>query len=327
MPRFSRRALIVGRGERARHAAELVKQHSFLNYQILGYVSNAPDTPELTLEGGPVSNNSVEIVNWVREAQVHEIIIASEGQLDRQLFLSLLECQAHGTQIVWLPDLYVQFRQNVPVHQVDPQWILHAVQFGPNLIQRMAKRLLDLTVVFFALPALLIFMPLVALAIKLDSPGPIFYRQARCGRSGKPFMIYKFRTMYIDAEKDGKARWATKDDPRITRVGRMLRKARLDELPQVLNILHGEMSIVGPRPERPEFVQELKQVIPYYHTRLLVKPGLTGWAQIQFNYTSTVEDTVTKLQYDLYYIHRWTLWLDIYIMFRTIGVVLWLKGT
>jgi exopolysaccharide biosynthesis polyprenyl glycosylphosphotransferase len=194
-------------------------------------------------------------------------------------------------------------------------------------MERMAKRLLDLIIVFFALPVMLIFIPLVALAIKLDSPGPVFYRQVRCGRSGKPFMIYKFRTMYVDAERDGKARWATKDDPRITRVGRLLRKTRLDELPQVLNILQGEMSIVGPRPERPEFVEELKQVIPYYHTRLLVKPGLTGWAQVQFNYTSSVEDTVTKLQYDLYYIHRWTLWLDIYIMFRTISVVIGLKGT
>jgi lipopolysaccharide/colanic/teichoic acid biosynthesis glycosyltransferase len=133
--------------------------------------------------------------------------------------------------------------------------------------------------------------------------------------------------MYVDAEKDGKARWATKDDPRITRVGRLLRKTRLDELPQILNILKGDMSIVGPRPERPEFVEELKQAIPFYHTRLLFKPGLTGWAQIQYNYTSTVEDTATKLQYDLYYIHRWTLWLDIYIMFRTIGVVLKMRGT
>ena len=140
-------------------------------------------------------------------------------------------------------------------------------------------------------------------------------------------MIYKFRTMHIDAERDGKARWATKDDPRITRVGRFLRKTRLDELPQVLNILYGEMSLVGPRPERPEFVEELKQNIPFYHTRLSVKPGLTGWAQIHYNYTSTVEDTVMKLQYDLYYIHQWTLWLDIYIMFKTIDVVFRFKGT
>jgi lipopolysaccharide/colanic/teichoic acid biosynthesis glycosyltransferase len=163
--------------------------------------------------------------------------------------------------------------------------------------------------------------------VKLDSAGPVFYRQTRCGRAGKLFQIYKFRTMYVDAERDGKARWATKNDPRITRVGRFLRKTRMDELPQVLNILRGEMSFVGPRPERPEFVEELKKSIPFYHSRLSVKPGLTGWAQVQFEYTSTVEDTLTKLQYDLYYIHRWTLWLDIYILFRTISVVFKLKGT
>lgn len=327
MPRFGRRTVIVGQGERAKRASELLTQHGFLNYQVLGYVSDEPEGSVINLDGLPVATNPLELSKWVHQAQIQEIIIATEGQLNRNLYLSLIECQANGVQIVWLPDLYVRFRYNIPVDQVDPQWVLQAVQVGPSILQRVAKRYLDLMVVFFALPTLLIFIPLVALAIKLDSSGPIFYRQVRCGRAGKPFLIYKFRTMYVDAEKDGRARWATKDDPRITRVGRLLRKTRLDELPQILNILHGEMSIVGPRPERPEFVEELKQAIPYYHTRLLVKPGLTGWAQVQFNYTSSVEDTVTKLQYDLYYIHRWTLWLDIYIMFRTIGVVLGLKGT
>lgn len=331
MPRFSRRAVIIGDGERAHRAAELVGQHSFLNYQVLGYLSegqnDGQDAPRTMLDGTPAPASPFELSTWMLDARVHEIIIATERPLDRDLSLALIECQAQGAQILWLPDLYERFRYNVPVDQIDPLWVLQAVQRGPNIAQRIAKRALDLTVVFFALPTLMLFIPLVALAIKLDSPGPVFYRQLRCGRGGKPFLIYKFRTMYVDAERDGKARWATKNDPRITRVGRILRKTRLDELPQILNILQGEMSIVGPRPERPEFVEELKASIPYYHTRLLFKPGLTGWAQVQFEYTSTVEDTITKLQYDIYYIHRWSLWLDIYIMFRTIGVVLGLKGT
>jgi exopolysaccharide biosynthesis polyprenyl glycosylphosphotransferase len=324
---FSHRTLIVGQGERAQRASELVRQHSHLNCRVLGYISDTPGLSEPTQDGLPVWNDPVGLPQWVRDLQIHEIVIATERNLDRQLYLSLIECKANGTQVVWLPDLYERFRHNIPVDQVDPQWVLNAVQSGPNIIQRTAKRLLDLMIVVFSLPVLLVFMPLVALAVKFDSTGPIFYKQTRCGRAGKPFQIYKFRTMYVDAERDGKARWATKNDPRITRVGRFLRKTRMDELPQVLNILRGEMSFVGPRPERPEFVEELKKSIPFYHSRLSVKPGLTGWAQVQFEYTSTVEDTLTKLQYDLYYIHRWSLWLDIYILFRTISVVFKLKGT
>jgi exopolysaccharide biosynthesis polyprenyl glycosylphosphotransferase len=327
MPMFSHRTLIVGQGERAKRAAELVKQHSYLNCRVLGYVSDTPELSEPTQDGLPVWNDPAGLPQWVRELQIHEIVIATERSLDKQLYLSLIECQTNGTQVVWLPDLYERFRHNIPVDQVDPQWVLNAVQSGPDLFQRTAKRLLDLTIVVFSLPVLLVFIPVVALAVKLDSAGPVFYRQTRCGRAGKLFQIYKFRTMYVDAERDGKARWATKNDPRITRVGRFLRKTRMDELPQVLNILRGEMSFVGPRPERPEFVEDLKKSIPFYHSRLSVKPGLTGWAQVQFEYTSTVEDTLTKLQYDLYYIHRWTLWLDIYILFRTISVVFKLKGT
>ncbi|MCC6454651.1 MAG: sugar transferase [Caldilineaceae bacterium] len=327
LPIFSHRTLIVGQGERARRASELVSQHSYLNCRVLGYISDTPDLSEPSQDGLPVWNDPVGLPQWVRDLQIHEIVIATERNLDRQLYLSLIECKANGTQVIWLPDLYERFGHNIPIDQVDPHWVLNAVQSGPDIFQRTAKRLLDLTIAAFTLPVLLVFMPLVALAVKLDSTGPIFYKQTRCGRAGKPFKIYKFRTMYVDAERDGKARWATKNDPRITRVGRILRKTRMDELPQVLNILRGEMSFVGPRPERPEFVEELKTSIPFYHSRLAVKPGLTGWAQVQFEYTSTVEDTLTKLQYDLYYIHRWSLWLDIYILFRTISVVFKLKGT
>jgi lipopolysaccharide/colanic/teichoic acid biosynthesis glycosyltransferase len=167
----------------------------------------------------------------------------------------------------------------------------------------------------------------VALAIRLDSPGPIFYLQIRCGRAGRLFSIFKFRTMSIDAEQDGQARWATKGDQRITRVGRFLRQTRLDELPQLLNVLRGEMSIVGPRPERPEFVEMLQEEVPFYRTRLMVKPGLTGWAQIHYDYGNSVEDALIKLQYDFYYLRYWSVWLDLYIIFRTLGVVFRFRGT
>jgi exopolysaccharide biosynthesis polyprenyl glycosylphosphotransferase len=195
-----------------------------------------------------------------------------------------------------------------------------------NRLQRLSKRGLDLVVVLVSLPIFGLLIPLLALAIRLDSPGPVFYRQVRSGRGGKPFSIIKFRTMFTDAEKDGKPRWAMEDDPRITRAGRFLRKTRLDELPQIFNILKGDMSIVGPRPERPEFVAELSQAIPFYQVRLTVKPGLTGWAQIHAEYGNSVEDALVKLQYDFYYIRCWSLWLDLYTMFKTVYVVFKLQG-
>jgi exopolysaccharide biosynthesis polyprenyl glycosylphosphotransferase len=192
-------------------------------------------------------------------------------------------------------------------------------------IQLISKRLLDLTLVILALPILLIIIPVIAFAVRMDSPGPSFYRQIRCGRAGKPFAIYKFRTMVTDAERDG-VKWAQKNDTRITKMGRFLRKSRLDELPQLYNVLKGEMSIVGPRPERPEFIEQLEEEVPFYRTRLMVKPGITGWAQVHYDYGNTVEDALIKLQYDFYYIRYQSLALDVYTMFRTVSVLFMLKG-
>jgi lipopolysaccharide/colanic/teichoic acid biosynthesis glycosyltransferase len=173
---------------------------------------------------------------------------------------------------------------------------------------------------------LVILFPFVALAIYLNDPGPIFYRQERTGRRGQSFYLLKFRSMITDAEKYGKAVWATQDDPRITRVGKFLRLTRIDELPQIWNVLKGDMSIVGPRPERPVFIAQLQEEIPFYRMRLSVKPGLTGWAQINYRYGSTVEDAIKKLEYDLYYIKHQSLLLDVLIILRTIKVVLLFRG-
>jgi exopolysaccharide biosynthesis polyprenyl glycosylphosphotransferase len=227
-----------------------------------------------------------------------------------------------------LPDLYEQIYHKIPIEYVDPSWVLHVIQGRPifNRLQLAVKRLLDLGLVLASLPILVLVLPVIALAIRLDSIGPIFYHQIRCGRAGRPFSIFKFRTMSINAELDGQPRWATQSDVRITRVGRILRKTRLDELPQLINVLRGEMSLIGPRPERPEFVEMLQQQIPFYRTRLMVKPGLTGWAQIHYDYGNSVEDALIKLQYDFYYLRYWSVWLDLYVAFRTFAVVLKLKG-
>lgn len=324
---FYHRVLIVGGGERARTIVQALEEAAGLKYQVVGYADDgmtAAPIPNLPMVG------QVKDVNELaKQLGVHEIVVAIEDQLDRDLFHLLVECQSNGVLVSWMPDLYEKLCRKIPIQHVDPSWALQAMQARPvfSRLQQALKRMLDIVLVLCVLPTVVLIMPMVALAIKLDSRGPVFYRQTRCGRAGKPFSIFKFRTMTTDAEKDGKARWASANDNRITKVGRVLRKTRLDELPQIFNILRGEMSIVGPRPERPEFIEELQQEIPYYRTRLMVKPGLTGWAQVHYDYGNSVEDALIKLQYDFYYVRYWSIWLDIYTMFQTFAVVFKFKGT
>lgn len=322
------RVLMIGSGEPAQALAYLLHGSYPLSYQVVGYIDDPhliTPRPEMGL---PASEKPLTLMAVVEQLQVNEIAVAFQGTLTEELVAALLTCQSQGVQVTWLPDFYERLARRVPVQHVDPAWALYAVQ-GQRIFQRLQlaiKRVCDLLLVWLALPCLLLLFPLLALAIRLDSPGPIFYRQMRSGRGGKPFAIYKFRTMSVDAEKDGRPRWATENDPRITRVGRFLRKTRLDELPQIFNVLKGEMSMVGPRPERPEFVVELQKSIPFYHVRLTVKPGITGWAQVHYDYGNSTEDALHKLQYDFYYVRYWSLWLDLYIVFKTISVVLKLKG-
>jgi exopolysaccharide biosynthesis polyprenyl glycosylphosphotransferase len=196
--------------------------------------------------------------------------------------------------------------------------------FSPFML---LKRLADVIVSVLGLAFLLVLLPFVALAIYLESPGPIFYSQERVGRAGRIFQLIKLRSMVHDAEQDGQPRWAEENDERVTWVGRFLRRTRLDELPQCLNVLRGEMSLVGPRPERPEFVAELQKSIPFYRSRLAARPGMTGWAQVNYHYGNSVEDALVKLQYDLYYLKHQSLYLDLLILLKTIGVVLSFQGT
>ena len=329
MPSFRHCILIVGSGDRGRSIARELNLASGLNYHVLGYVEKETTTHDTENDDLPIVGQMADLPHLVKRFQVHEVVVAIERHIDANLFQLLIECQARGVRISLMADLYEQIYRRVPVEYIDPGWALQVIQGRAvfNRLQLSLKRLSDLALGLLALPVWALFVPVIALAIRLDSPGPIFYRQIRCGRAGRPFSILKFRTMISDAEKDGKPRWATENDDRITRVGRFLRKARLDELPQVLNVLRGEMSFIGPRPERPEFVEELQHQIPFYRARLMVKPGLSGWAQVHYNYGNSVEDALIKLQYDLYYLHSWSLWLDLYIIFKTVGVVFKFKGT
>lgn len=327
---FPHRVLIVGTGNRARTIAQTIGLAPGINYDVVGYVDALEESTHEHTEETPLSilGEVEELTDLVDMHKVHEVIIALEGQLGRGLFDFLVDCQTKGVYVSWMPNLYEKLLRRIPVQHIDPAWALQATSSQPILgrSQMAFKRLLDIVIVLMALPTLLILIPLVGMCVWLDSGGPVFYRQMRSGRGGKPFPIYKFRTMTVNAEEDGKPRWATADDNRVTRVGRFLRPTRLDELPQVLNILRGDMSVVGPRPERPEFVQKLQEEIPYYRARLMVKPGLTGWAQIHYRYGNTNEDAQIKLQYDFYYIRYWSIWLDVYTIFRTFGAVLRLEG-
>ncbi len=325
--RFQHRTLILGDGARAQAVTKLTKQMPNLCYEVQGYVREYPDSPGTTANGLPVWSSDEKLTSLTERLAIDTIVVATEYKMDEDLAHSLLECQVNGMQVFWLPDFFDKLCHKIPVDHVDPVWMFNAMQQPASRMKLASKQVLDWTLIILALPVLLLLFPLLAILVKLSSDGPIFYRQTRCGYAGELFTILKFRTMYQDAEKDGKPRWATDSDPRITPIGRFLRKSHLDELPQLINILRGEMSLTGPRPERPEFVEELEKQIPFYRTRFLVKPGLTGWAQVKYDYGNSVEDARIKLEYDCHYVSHYSVALDIYIMFHTISVAIQGKGT
>lgn len=255
------------------------------------------------------------------------IIIATNLSLPEEISNTLLHKRLNGLQVANLTQIYEHFWGKLPVHFIENKWLLTTEGFSitHNPIGLRIKRLMDIGL---SILLLLITWPILVLtmvAIKLESTGPIFFRQTRTGKDGKDFSIVKFRSMTTDAEKNG-AQWAQKNDTRVTRVGKWIRLTRIDELPQIINVLKGEMSFIGPRPERPEFNETLEQKIPYYQLRHLLRPGITGWAQVMYPYGASIEDATEKLQYELYYIKNYTLGLDLLIVLKTIKIVLFGKG-
>ncbi|MDB9484620.1 exopolysaccharide biosynthesis polyprenyl glycosylphosphotransferase, partial [Dolichospermum circinale CS-537/05] len=255
------------------------------------------------------------------------VILGTQTDLQKTQLESLMQLRLKGIPVYRLPDIWETLYQKIPSSLLEDEWFTFSSGFElvSSHTQRKIKRYTDTIVTILLFFLLFPLMVLVGLMIKLDSPGPIFYSQLRTGLNGKPFRVYKFRSMYQDAEKQG-AQWASQRDPRITRVGHWLRLLRIDELPQIWNVWRAEMSLIGPRPERPEFDVKLKQAIPYYELRYLVKPGITGWAQVLYPYGASIEDAYEKLSYDIYYIKNYSLWLDLVIVFKTIKVVLLGKG-
>jgi exopolysaccharide biosynthesis polyprenyl glycosylphosphotransferase len=279
--------------------------------QISEIIKNEPQI----IDGGTFDNLSdLDEKSWAG------VILGTKLNLSDLETLSLMKLRLKNIPFYHMCDMWESLWSKLPPSLLDGRWFVSSSRFQ-NINTLIIKRLIDVLISIFLLILLFPLMLLVAVVIKLDSPGKIIYSQLRTGQNGKLFKIYKFRSMYEWAEKDG-LKWASIGDTRITRVGYWLRVLRIDELPQLWNVLSGEMSLIGPRPERPEFDIELKNSIPYYELRYLTKPGISGWAQVLYRYGSSVEDSYEKLAYDLYYIKNYSLWLDLVIFFKTIKVVL-----
>jgi exopolysaccharide biosynthesis polyprenyl glycosylphosphotransferase len=270
----------------------------------------------------PIIGNSARLSELVKSHGADGVVFSVGHDCGEGLLVEIVKCHQMGIPVYDMADLYEQLTDRVPVHHVGSRWIVPILTMSPtgvySVFAQALNFLLGVIGFFFVLMPL---YPLIALAIRLDSPGPVLFRQERAGRKGKPFMLFKFRTMVHGARRKGEA-WTQKGDKRITRVGRFLRKFRLDELPQFFNVIKGEMAMIGPRPESVDLVEEFRRVIPFYEYRYLVLPGITGWAQVNYGNTCSIEGTLEKLQYDLYWIKRRSIWLDLKIVLRSVKVML-----
>lgn len=333
-PRFSRRILIIGAGYSGRALAQALQpprdSEALSTYQVLGFIDDALALQQTTVDGIPVLGDSAALERLVRQHRPDELVVAitHTHSIGAQLFRAILNCRETGLPVTTMPALYEQVTGRVPVEHAGRNLSV-VMPVDPSASYRFylfIKRMADIVVGAIGCLFLLGLIPAVWLANRLTDPGDLFYRQVRVGQGGRPYEVIKFRSMVMDAEKVSGAVWANEDDPRITPVGRWLRRTRLDEVPQFWNVLRGEMSLIGPRPERPHFVAQLVEEIPYYQARHAAKPGITGWAQVRYRYGASVDDALVKLQYDLFYIKHQGVALDLEIAIRTAQVMAGLKG-
>ena len=323
---FPHRVLVLGTGPEARLVeASLAAAHP-AGLQLVGFFP-LEKVPERAVSANSTVAEGKSLQDAVRELKVNEIIVAVRQQRGGVLPLrELLDCRLYGTEITDLARFFERVHGKVPIELLKVSWLIYGNGYRQGWLRTVVKRVFDLAASLALLTLTLPLMIVTAAAIAMESGFPVIYRQERVGYHGKKFTVFKFRSMGHDAEKGGEARWAAARDPRVTRVGRVIRKLRVDELPQLFNVLRGEMSFVGPRPERPEFVDLLTAQIPYYAVRHSVKPGLTGWAQVRYSYGASVEQSVRKLEYDLYYVKNHTLALDILVLLETVRVVMLGEG-
>ncbi|MDB4409299.1 TIGR03013 family PEP-CTERM/XrtA system glycosyltransferase [Gammaproteobacteria bacterium] len=319
---FKRRALVLGNGKRARSVKKLHGHAQMMGVDVVGYIQVGED--EVKVDDRAVILYDRPLREIVKEGRVDEIVLAVDDRRKGMPVTELLDCKMEGVDVIDLLTFFERETGKINLALMNPSWLFLSDGFRVSTFRLITKRVFDVMVSLLLLPIFLPVMALVAAAVWFECRGmePVIYKQVRVGEGNKNFTIYKFRSMGANAEGDGVARWAKKDDMRVTRVGKFIRKVRLDELPQIFNILKGDMSFVGPRPERPEFVRELEKDHSYYRERHRVKPGLTGWAQVCYQYGDSMEDAYEKLEYDLYYVKNYSIFIDLLIIVQTIRVVI-----
>lgn len=321
---LKRRVLVLGVGARAARIDELERSNRSVGYRCVGFVPLSDHSVRID-ERRDIWGN-VRLADLADEQNIEEIVVALDDRRAGMPVDALLDCKLAGIAVTEYSTFWERETGRVDLDALHPSWMIFSDGFVGGGLQAIAKRgfdlLASLAILVWTLPLLLV----TAIAVRLESPGAVLYRQERVGLDGKPFMLNKFRSMRADAEKDGVPKWAAVNDSRVTLVGRLIRKSRIDEIPQVLNIFKGEMSLIGPRPERPFFVDRLRDVIPYYFERHRVKPGISGWAQLNYPYGASDEDALQKFQFDLYYVKNYSLFLDLLVLIQTVRVVLWPVG-
>jgi sugar transferase (PEP-CTERM system associated) len=322
---LKRRVLVYGAGKSAAAIAGIRRRADRRGFNVVGYVPAVGELREVT---AGLLDPAAGLVHLCARLEVSEVVVAMDDRRRGFPIAELLQCRLAGVDVTEQLTFLERETGRVRIDILNPAWMIFGEGFRRDPIRLLTSRLLDLAAGLIVLVVASPVMLGAALAIKLEEGwrAPVFYRQRRVGLLGQPFELLKFRSMRVDAEQDGQAQWASKDDPRVTRTGALMRKTRIDELPQLLNVLRGQMSLVGPRPERPEFVADLAERIPYYHERHSVKPGITGWAQLCYPYGSSEQDALEKLQYDLYYVKNNTLLFDLTILLQTAEVVFLGKG-
>ena len=325
---FMRKVIIVGAGAAGQALLSMLQKLSPPPFEVAGWVDDNLEKAGSKIMEYPVLGNSDQLCELIADLEISEVIVAITGKLQGGMFQAILDAQESGIDVTTMPAEYEELLSRVPVFHLQSDWLIRSFidQAKSNGFYELVKRVIDIIGGLIGLLFTAVAFPFTAVSILLDSGRPIFYRQVRLGKGGQPYNIIKFRTMVQDSEKDGKLRFTETNDDRVTRVGKFLRKSHIDEFPQFVNVLLGQMSLVGPRSERPGFVNDLQKKIPFYRARLLVKPGITGWAQVNFGYAGNVETTAVKLEYDLYYIKHRNLILDFIIMLKTLGAVIGLKG-
>jgi sugar transferase (PEP-CTERM system associated) len=324
---FAEKAIILGSGELARDMLHEIESRKDLSYDIVCAIANEKNQDmKDQFRDMSVHYGFDNICNLAEAENVKSVIVALDEKRGILPYEELLKCKVKGMDIIDGESFYERITGKLLVEKINPSWLIFADGFVKSKVSRAVKRLVGLLLSTLMLVLLSPLLLLVAIAIKLDSPGAALFSQERVGEYGKTYTLHKFRSMRADAEKESGPVWASEEDPRVTRMGKIIRKLRIDELPQLWNVFKGDMSFVGPRPERPVFVEKLKKIIPYYNERLSVKPGVTGWAQIKYPYGASEEDALQKLKYDLYYIKNMSLVMDLIVIFHTAKIVLLGRG-